>query len=226
MKLEGNALTVKGWAKTLRVAGAGAFAFLELNDGSCFTGVQCVINKEETEGFADAIASGGVGASYSVEGIVVKSPAKGQEIELNTAKTVKELERWFGVTTLLSQHPDGKLPLTKENKVDYAKDFFDRPSYLSVSGQLNVETHCCALSDVYTFGPTFRAGELEYVSSICEFWTIEPEIALADPKDDIDLAEDYLETLRTVRLWITAWRIWSFSTRMWRRACLSVWELP
>ncbi|KAF1791439.1 Aminoacyl-tRNA synthetase, class II (D/K/N)-like [Phytophthora cactorum] len=242
LELEGKTVTVKGWAKTLREAGAGAFAFLELNDGSCFAGVQCVINKEETEGFADAIASGGVGASFSVEGVVVKSPAKGQEVELKAAKvtvygsipdsatypmskkrhTLEHLRahahcffnqrgflyihtpiitesdcegagEMFGVTTLLSQHADGKLPLTKENKVDYTKDFFDRPSYLSVSGQLNVETHCCALSDVYTFGPTFRAENSNTSRHLAEFWMIEPEIAFADLKDDIDLAEDYLK---------------------------------
>ncbi|EGZ12987.1 hypothetical protein PHYSODRAFT_354926 [Phytophthora sojae] len=265
LELEGQMVTVKGWAKTLREAGAGAFAFLELNDGSCFAGVQCVINKEETEGFADAIASGGVGASFSVEGVVVKSPAKGQEVEVKAAKvkvyggipdsatypmskkrhTLEHLRahahlrprsnihgaamrvrnamafatheffnqrgflyihtpiitesdcegagEMFSVTTLLSQHPDGKLPLTKDNKVDYQKDFFDRPSYLSVSGQLNVETHCCALSDVYTFGPTFRAENSNTSRHLAEFWMIEPEIAFADLKDDIDLAEDYLK---------------------------------
>ncbi|KAI9917339.1 hypothetical protein PsorP6_013262 [Peronosclerospora sorghi] len=86
LELEGTRVVVKGWAKTLREAGAGAFAFLELNDSSCLAGVQCVIHKDETEGFMDALASGGVGASFNVEGVVVKSPAQGQEVELKANK--------------------------------------------------------------------------------------------------------------------------------------------
>eukprot|EP00816_Leptocylindrus_hargravesii_P009068 CAMPEP_0196808480 /NCGR_PEP_ID=MMETSP1362-20130617/8468_1 /TAXON_ID=163516 /ORGANISM="Leptocylindrus danicus, Strain CCMP1856" /LENGTH=780 /DNA_ID=CAMNT_0042182843 /DNA_START=62 /DNA_END=2404 /DNA_ORIENTATION=- len=77
--------------------------------------------------------------------------------------------------------------------VDYANDFFGRRANLTVSGQLNVETHCCALSDVYTFGPTFRAENSHTTRHLCEFWMIEPEIAFADLARDIDLAEDYLK---------------------------------
>ena len=77
--------------------------------------------------------------------------------------------------------------------VDYTKDFFGQRVNLTVSGQLNVETHACALSDVYTFGPTFRA-EYSFTSRhLSEFWMIEPEIAFADLSDDINLAEDYLK---------------------------------
>jgi asparaginyl-tRNA synthetase len=77
--------------------------------------------------------------------------------------------------------------------VDYTSDFFGQRVNLTVSGQLNVETHACALSDVYTFGPTFRA-EMSYTSRhLSEFWMIEPEIAFADLADDINLAEDYLK---------------------------------
>ena len=77
--------------------------------------------------------------------------------------------------------------------VDYQKDFFHQRVNLTVSGQLNVETHACALSDVYTFGPTFRA-EYSFTSRhLSEFWMIEPEIAFADLTDDINLAEDYLK---------------------------------
>lgn len=77
--------------------------------------------------------------------------------------------------------------------VDYSKDFFGRRANLTVSGQLNVETHCCALSDVYTFGPTFRAENSHTSRHLCEFWMIEPELAFADLARDIDLAEDYLK---------------------------------
>ena len=77
--------------------------------------------------------------------------------------------------------------------VDYAKDFFARRANLTVSGQLNVETHACALSDVYTFGPTFRAENSHTSRHLSEFWMIEPEIAFADLDTDINLAEDYLK---------------------------------
>lgn len=77
--------------------------------------------------------------------------------------------------------------------VDYTKDFFGQRVNLTVSGQLNVETHACALSDVYTFGPTFRAEESRTYRHLSEFWMIEPEIAFADLNTDIDLAEDYLK---------------------------------
>lgn len=77
--------------------------------------------------------------------------------------------------------------------VDYSQDFFGQRVNLTVSGQLNVETHACALCDVYTFGPTFRAEESRTYRHLSEFWMIEPEIAFADLHADIDLAEDYLK---------------------------------
>uniref|UniRef100_A0A7S4ABG7 asparagine--tRNA ligase n=1 Tax=Pseudo-nitzschia australis TaxID=44445 RepID=A0A7S4ABG7_9STRA len=77
--------------------------------------------------------------------------------------------------------------------VDYTKDFFGKRVNLTVSGQLNVETHACALSDVYTFGPTFRAENSHTGRHLAEFWMIEPEICFADLADDINLAEDYLK---------------------------------
>ena len=77
--------------------------------------------------------------------------------------------------------------------VNYTTDFFSRRANLTVSGQLNVETHACALSDVYTFGPTFRAENSHTTRHLCEFWMIEPEIAFATLEDDLNLAEDYLK---------------------------------
>lgn len=72
------------------------------------------------------------------------------------------------------------------------QDFFKAPAMLTVSGQLNVETYCCALSNVYTFGPTFRAEDSHTSRHLAEFWMIEPELAFADIEDDINCAEDYL----------------------------------
>ena len=69
------------------------------------------------------------------------------------------------------------IPATKDGKIDYSKDFFGKHAKMTVSGQLNVETYCCALSDVYTFGPTFRAENSHSVRHLAEFWMIEPEMA-------------------------------------------------
>jgi len=79
--------------------------------------------------------------------------------------------------------------------IDFSKDFFGKESFLTVSGQLNVETYCMALSNVYTFGPTFRAENSNTTRHLAEFWMIEPEIAFADLNDDANLAEDFLKYL-------------------------------
>jgi len=102
----------------------------------------------------------------------------------------------FQITTLLSQAKDKVegIPKRKEDgKVDYAQDFFSKPTFLTVSGQLSVENYCCALSDVYTFGPTFRAENSHTSRHLAEFWMIEPELAFADLYDVMDCAEDYLK---------------------------------
>jgi asparaginyl-tRNA synthetase len=85
------------------------------------------------------------------------------------------------------------LPRTQEGKIDFTKDFFGRETFLTVSGQLNVESYCLALSKVYTFGPTFRAENSNTSRHLAEFWMIEPEIAFADLNDDADLAEALLK---------------------------------
>lgn len=85
------------------------------------------------------------------------------------------------------------LPRTPEGGVDFSEDFFGRPASLTVSGQLNVEAYCLALSNVYTFGPTFRAENSNTSRHLAEFWMIEPEIAFADLHDDANLAEDFLK---------------------------------
>ena len=84
------------------------------------------------------------------------------------------------------------LPLAN-GKVDFSKDFFGREAFLTVSGQLNVEAYCLALSKVYTFGPTFRAENSNTSRHLAEFWMIEPEIAFADLNDNADLAEALLK---------------------------------
>lgn len=91
----------------------------------------------------------------------------------------------FRVTTLDFDHT----PRNEAGQVDFARDFFGRETNLTVSGQLEVETYCLAFSNVYTFGPTFRAENSNTPRHAAEFWMIEPEIAFADLKDDMNLAE-------------------------------------
>jgi len=85
------------------------------------------------------------------------------------------------------------LPRTPDGSVDFAQDFFGREAFLTVSGQLNVEAYCLALSKVYTFGPTFRAENSNTSRHLAEFWMIEPEIAFAALVDNADLAEALLK---------------------------------
>src|SRR5271170_4566034 len=85
------------------------------------------------------------------------------------------------------------LPHTSQGKVDFVQDFFGRETFLTVSGQLNVEAYCLALTKVYTFGPTFRAENSNTSRHLAEFWMIEPEIAFADLSDDATLAERLLK---------------------------------
>ena len=97
----------------------------------------------------------------------------------------------FQVTTLDMNH----LPKTEDGKVDYSKDFFQRPVSLTVSGQLNVETYCMAFGKVYTFGPTFRAERSNTTRHAAEFWMIEPEMAFSDLTDYMDTAEAMVKSV-------------------------------
>jgi len=108
---------------------------------------------------------------------------------LITAADCEGAGELFTVTTLDFE----KLPKTKEDKVDFSEDFFGKQTYLTVSGQLNVECFACSLSDVYTFGPTFRADPSETTRHLAELWMIEPEMAFADINDDMDCAERYVK---------------------------------
>ena len=111
---------------------------------------------------------------------------------LITASDAEGAGQMFQVTTLDMDN----LPINEETKkVDFSKDFFGRKANLTVSGQLEAETYACALGNVYTFGPTFRAENSNTTRHLSEFWMIEPEFAFADLHDDADLAEDYLRAL-------------------------------
>lgn len=107
-----------------------------------------------------------------------------------TASDCEGAGEMFKVTTL-----DLANPPKAEGKIDYAKDFFHRPAYLTVSGQLQGEIFACSLGKIYTFGPTFRAENSNTSRHLAEFWMVEPEMAFYELADNMDLAEAFLKRI-------------------------------
>jgi asparaginyl-tRNA synthetase len=105
-----------------------------------------------------------------------------------TASDAEGAGEMFHVSTLSPEHP----PKLENGSIDYAQDFFGRCTNLTVSGQLEAELGAMALSEVYTFGPTFRAENSNTPRHLAEFWMIEPEVAFNDIYDNMDLAEDFI----------------------------------
>merc|ERR1712151_264912 len=120
-----------------------------------------------------------------------------KRVSKSELKKKRKAERAAAAKKAAAAAANPNRPSKEEQKiigaVDYTTDFFSRRANLTESGQLNVETHACALSDCYTFGPTFRAENSHTTRHLCEFWMIEPEIAFATLEDDLNLAEDYLK---------------------------------
>lgn len=108
---------------------------------------------------------------------------------LITASDAEGAGEMFRVSTLDMEN----LPRTEKGDVDYSEDFFGKETFLTVSGQLNAEAYACALSKVYTFGPTFRAENSNTSRHLAEFWMVEPEVAFAELDDVAKLAEDMLK---------------------------------
>ena len=108
-----------------------------------------------------------------------------------TASDAEGAGETFKVTTLDIGNP----PKTEDGSVDFKQDFFEREANLTVSGQLEGELAALALSEIYTFGPTFRAENSNTTRHLAEFWMIEPEMAFYDAEDNADLAEDFLKYL-------------------------------
>lgn len=106
-----------------------------------------------------------------------------------TASDCEGAGQMFRVTAL----DHDAAPKDESGNVDFAQDFFGRPTYLTVSGQLEAETYACALGNVYTFGPTFRAENSNTPRHLAEFWMVEPEMAFCDLAGDADLAEEFLK---------------------------------
>ncbi|XP_009792294.1 asparagine--tRNA ligase, chloroplastic/mitochondrial [Nicotiana tabacum] len=116
-----------------------------------------------------------------------------------TASDCEGAGEQFRVTTLIPTTKEGgdspvnAIPTTESGSVDWSQDFFGKQAFLTVSGQLNGETYATALSDIYTFGPTFRAENSNTSRHLAEFWMIEPELAFADLDDDMACATAYLQ---------------------------------
>jgi asparaginyl-tRNA synthetase len=250
---ENPSVLVKGWVRTVR--DHKDFIFVEINDGSCLTGIQVVA---DAGGKAWEVLRGlSTGASASVCGALVPSPAKGQKWELKAesaeklgdapedfplqkkrhsdeflrtiahlrprtnkysavfrvrSKMALSVHEFFGRRGFFYIHTpiitasdcEGagdlfRVTTLKPNEPPET-DFFGRPSYLTVSGQLAAEMFACALSDVYTFGPTFRAENSNTARHAAEFWMVEPESAFSDASDNMALAEDLLRHLITQAL--------------------------
>ena len=248
----GQTVTVCGWARSIR--DSKALGFIDLNDGSCFKGVQVVFEAEKLENFKE-IAAQNVGAALVVTGTLLATPEAKQPFEIHATqiqvagasspeyplqkkrhtveylRTIAHLRprtnlysaafrirsaaafgihkffqengfvyahtpivtgsdcegagEMFQVTTLDLEN----LPRTEEGAIDYKKDFFEKPTSLTVSGQLEAECMAMAFGKVYTFGPTFRAERSYTQRHAAEFWMIEPEMAFTDLNGNMDVIE-------------------------------------
>lgn len=255
-ELGGKTITVCGWARTIR--DSKALGFIDLNDGSCFKGVQIVFEADKVNNYKE-IAKQNVGAALKVTGVLLLTPEAKQPFEIHASeievegpsapeyplqkkrhsleylRTIAHLRprtntfsaayrvrsaaafaihkffhdrgfiyahtplitgsdcegagEMFTVTTLDLEDP----PRSEEGTIDFTQDFFQKRTSLTVSGQLEAECMAMAFGKVYTFGPTFRAEKSYTQRHAAEFWMIEPEIAFADLKDDMDLARDMMK---------------------------------
>lgn len=247
-----QSVTVCGWVRTLR--DSKAIGFIEINDGSCFKGVQIVFEAAKLANYKD-IAKLNVGSAIKVTGKLILTPNANQPFEINADKISVEgfstpdyplqkkrhsleylrtiahlrprtntfnavfrirseaayaihkffIDRGFvyahtpliscsdcegaGEMFKVTTFDLANVPKNEDGSVDYSEDFFQKPAYLTVSGQLQAETMALAFGKVYTFGPTFRAERSYTQRHAAEFWMIEPEMAFAELSDNMDVAE-------------------------------------
>ncbi|MCK5736389.1 MAG: asparagine--tRNA ligase [Spirochaetaceae bacterium] len=256
---DGQDVFAQGWIRTKR--DSKNIIFFEINDGSCFSSIQVVVDKDSGNVDEELNHRLITGASVSVSGKLVASQGKGQGVELlaeeviligesqadyplqkkrhsfeflreiahlrprtNTFGAVTRVRNalsravhdffqergflWihtpiitgsdaegagnmFQVTTL----DLGATPCNADGSVDYQQDFFGRKSHLTVSGQLQVENYACSMSNVYTFGPTFRAENSNTTRHLSEFWMIEPEMAFCNLDGNRQMAEEFIKYL-------------------------------
>ncbi len=240
-----------GWVRTKR--DSKTFSFLEINDGSCLSNLQVVVDTA-IAGYDEAVVPARTGASLAIEGNIVESLGKGQRWELQALKVellggapedyplqkkghsmefmrsiahLRPRSNLFGavfrvrsrmayaihsffqergfvyvhtpIITASDCEGAGEMfrVVTMDGEVVKSgeEEFFAKPAYLTVSGQLEGETFACALSNIYTFGPTFRAENSHTSRHASEFWMIEPEMAFCDLDADMDLAEAMIRYL-------------------------------
>lgn len=261
-----SAIQLNGWVRTRRDSKAG-LSFINLHDGSCFDPIQ-IVAEQDLANYSEEITKLTAGCAIQVDGVVVESPGKGQQFEVQakainvvgwvdnpdtypvSAKrhTLEHLRdnahlrvrtnvigavsrirnclaqathrffheqgfQWIHTPILTASDCEGagemfrvstldlnNIPRTDAGAVDFKSDFFGKETFLTVSGQLNVEAYCLALSKVYTFGPTFRAENSNTSRHLAEFWMIEPEVAFADINDVAGLAESMLKYLANAAL--------------------------
>lgn len=252
-ELIGRELKVCGWVRTRRDSKAGV-SFVEVNDGSSVRNLQAVIdyNKFAREELESLLSKLHTGASVIIEGTVVPSPGKGQDIELsvshmevcgeadpatyplqkkrhsfeflrqiahlrprtNTISAVMRLrsalsfaihdffkKRGFYyihtpiITTSDCEGAGEVFRVIAGRSAGQQEEFFGRPTYLTVSGQLQAEIYALALGKVYTFGPTFRAENSNTRRHLAEFWMVEPEMAFCDLEGDIALAKEFVTAM-------------------------------
>jgi asparaginyl-tRNA synthetase len=127
--------------------------------------------------------------SYAIHGFFQQNDFLYVHTPIITASDAEGAGELFRVTTMPADNP----AVTETGEVDFRRDFFGKPAYLTVSGQLNAEIYACALERVYTFGPTFRAENSNTTRHLAEFWMIEPEMAFCDIHGNMDLAESFLK---------------------------------
>ena len=251
-----KSVTVCGWVRTIR--DSKSLGFMELNDGSCFKGIQIVIEANKISNFQE-IAKLNVGASVIVKGTLLETPEAKQPFEIHAREieiegkstpdyplqkkrhTLEYLrsiahlrprtntfsaafrvrsaaafaihkffnERGFvyahtpiitgsdcegaGEMFTISTLDYNNIPTDNNGQADFTKDFFQKHTSLTVSGQLEAECMAMAFSKVYTFGPTFRAEKSYTQRHAAEFWMVEPEIAFSDLNDIMHLADDMLK---------------------------------
>ena len=187
-ELGGKEITVCGWIKTLR--DSKAIGFMEINDGSCFKSLQVVFESAKVENYKDIVKLN-VGAAVRVTGTFILTPQANQPFELNASSVEVEGQSTPDYPLQKKRHTldIANPPKNEDGTVDFKQDFFEKPAYLTVSGQLEGEAMALAFGKIYTFGPTFRAEKSYTQRHAAEFWMIEPEIAFADLEDDMELAE-------------------------------------
>ena len=250
----GSVLRVRGWVRSRRTS-QGGFSFIDVHDGSCFDGIQAVVDAA-LPNYED-ITRLGTGCAVEVTGELVAADGRRQDREIqaqevvivgwvadpdaypiakkrhsfeylrgvahlrprtNTFGAIARVRAalaaamhgyfaehgfvWVNTPIITANDCEGAGDLFRVSVLDevnraggYEQDFFGEETWLTVSGQLNVEAYCLALGKVYTFGPTFRAENSNTSRHLAEFWMVEPELAFADLNDNAALAEDFLKAV-------------------------------